>query len=62
MYLLVLVIPLINFLILSFFGRLLGLKFTILITFNLFFLLLLVFNLFYEVIFLNTQCFILTNN
>jgi len=62
MYLLVLVIPLINFLILSFFGRLLGLKFIILITFNLFFLLLLVFNLFYEVIFLNTQCFILTNN
>lgn len=62
MYLLILIIPLVNFLLLSIFGRLLGLKFIFILMFNLFFLFFSATYIFYEVIFLNTQCFISISN
>ena len=62
MYLLILVIPVVNFLLLSFSGRLLGSKFVILLIFNLFFLLSIAFHLFYEVVLLDVKCFILVGN
>jgi hypothetical protein len=62
MYLLVLIIPLVNFLLLIVFGRLLGSKFIGLLLFNLFILLFVVSNIFYEVIFLNTICLVPAGN
>lgn len=62
MYLLVLIIPFINFLLLILFGRSLGSKFISLLLFNLSVLLFVALNLFYEVIFLNTSCLVLVGN
>jgi len=58
MYLLILIIPFVNFLLLITLGRFLGSRFISLLLFNLFVLFFVAFSLFYEVVFLIITCLV----